>query len=140
MSLTAEQIKLVQDSLAIILDDIDVAGRMMYDRLFELDPNLQILFSETDIQLQGRQFIRMVMALVAALERPQELREQLLALAERHQGYGVQPEYYATMGKALVWMVNHRLGPAYTPEVQAAWEAAYRTILDVMGIQQQREN
>ncbi len=134
MTLTIQQINLVRDSFGVVLEDVDIAGRMLYDRLFELDPSLRELFHQTDIQLQGRQFVRMILAAVTALEHPDTLREHMRPLGQRHINYGVQPAYYQTMCQALIWMINRRLGPAFTPEVQTAWEAAYEDFLRAMEI------
>ena len=47
------------------------------------------------------------------------------ALAKRHVGYGARPEHYPVVGEALLWTLARGLGPQWTPEVAAAWTAAY---------------
>jgi hemoglobin-like flavoprotein len=44
----------------------------------------------------------------------------------------VQPEHYATVTAALLWSLAHTLGPAYTPEVAAAFTEVLSLITNQM--------
>jgi hemoglobin-like flavoprotein len=54
------------------------------------------------------------------------------ALAKRHVGYGVRPEHYAVVGEALLWTLARGLDGQWTPEIAAAWTAAYGTLSGYM--------
>jgi hemoglobin-like flavoprotein len=54
------------------------------------------------------------------------------ALAKRHVAYGARPEHYPVVGDALLWTLARGLGPQWTPEVAAAWTAAYTTLSGFM--------
>lgn len=53
-------------------------------------------------------------------------------MGRRHVGYGVKPQHYDTVGEALLWTLDTGLGPAFTPEVKAAWTSAYTLLATVM--------
>jgi len=54
------------------------------------------------------------------------------ALGERHKGYGVTMAHYAPVCAALLWTLENGLGPAFTPEVKAAWTETYTALAGVM--------
>jgi nitric oxide dioxygenase len=54
------------------------------------------------------------------------------ALAIRHVEYGVKATDYAPVGEALLWTLERGLGEHWTPDVAAAWTAAYTTLSDYM--------
>jgi hemoglobin-like flavoprotein len=54
------------------------------------------------------------------------------ALAVRHVTYGAKAEHYPVVGAALLWTLEKGLGEAWTPEIAAAWTAAYGTLSGYM--------
>lgn len=107
------------------------AAALFYGRLFELDPALRPLF-RGDIQQQGVKLMSALDLVVQGLERLPELLPAVQALARRHAGYGVLPEHYYTVGRALLWTLQEGLGDTATDEVMQAWGAAYTAIAEVM--------
>ena len=69
---------------------------------------------------------------VTGLARWETLQPTLRQLGARHAGYGVQAAHYDTVGESLLWTLQQGLGEACTPEVGAAWAAAYEAIADAM--------
>ena len=59
------------------------------------------------------------------LDAPAELGTEIDELARAHAGVGVQVAYFAPMGAALMVTLAETLGEEFTPELQAAWHAAY---------------
>ena len=53
------------------------------------------------------------------------LTEILLDLGKKHVGYGVKPEYFPSMGRALIHSVKEQLGEKYTEETKDAWVEVY---------------
>jgi hemoglobin-like flavoprotein len=53
-------------------------------------------------------------------------------LGDRHRGYGVSAEHYATVGAALLWTLEQGLGAGFTSEVKAAWSEAYCALVGAM--------
>ena len=53
-------------------------------------------------------------------------------LGRRHARIGVTDGHYDTVGAALLWMLEQRLGSGWTPEAKAAWSGAYALLAGVM--------
>lgn len=126
-----EQRRLVQESWARIADR-DRLVVTFYDRLFEIDPSAERLFTTTNMDLQRRKFVEMLDAIVAAIDEPDELVPRSAALARRHVGYGVFESQYASVGEALVYALGQTLGDEFTRETHDAWVAAYELLASIM--------
>jgi nitric oxide dioxygenase len=133
--MTPEQVKLVQQSFAQVVPIADKAAEIFYDRLFELAPAVKPLFRGDDMAEQRRKLIATLAVVVGGLSDLPSVLPAASALAKRHVGYGAQPEHYPVVGEALLWTLARGLGPQWTPDVAAAWTAAY-TILSGYMIEQ----
>ena len=129
--ITPRQKLLVQQTFAEVAPIADVAARLFYARLFELDPSLEALFTG-DMDEQGRKLMQMLTVAVRGLDHLDELVPAVRALGRRHVGYGVRDEHYATVGAALLWTLEHGLDESFTPEVRDAWAAVYGVLADTM--------
>jgi nitric oxide dioxygenase len=130
MSLTSTQIKLVQDSFALVAPIADTAAQLFYGRLYELDPSLRLMF-KSDMKEQGRKLMQMLSVAVHALNNLDGIISAVQALGQRHVGYGVTMEHYAIVGDALLWTLEQGLGEAFTPDVKEAWTAVYVLLTQV---------
>jgi hemoglobin-like flavoprotein len=74
----------------------------------------------------------MIGTAVAGLSRLDELVPAVQALGERHVGYGVKDAHYDTVAAALLDTLEKGLGPAFTPEVKAAWVEVYGVLASTM--------
>ena len=125
--MTPQQIELVQATWPELLPVADTAAKLFYNRLFTLDPSLKSLF-KGDMDAQGRKLMSMISFAVKGLHRVEALRPGLQALGQRHAGYGVRDEHYATVGEALLWTLRGGLGEAFSAEVEQAWASAYAVL------------
>lgn len=126
------QITLVQDSFRQVLPIKAQAAALFYARLFEIDPSTKPLFANTDIVEQGTKLMASLAFVVKELRQPETMLAAVRALAVRHVAYGVVDAQYASVGAALLWTLQQGLGEACTPEVLAAWTAAYGALSTVM--------
>ena len=129
--MTPRQITLVQASWKDILAVSETAAQLFYLRLFALDPSLRPMF-KGEIREQGRKLIAMMSIAVNGLTRIETLLPVIEALGRRHAGYGVKDEHYATVAAALLWALEQGLGGRFTPDVKAAWTAAYGLLAGAM--------
>jgi hemoglobin-like flavoprotein len=129
MILSEHQIWLVQTSFEKFIVDIDVASRVFYDHLFEIQPALMPMF-KGDTRVQGRKLITMILFIVNGLDDLDSLLPQIQMLGETHVGYGVKAQDYNTMLDALVATLKHNLGREFTPETEGAWRAVYRLMAE----------
>lgn len=129
--MTKRQIELVENSWDYVLLNTADAGSLFYGRLFESDPSLRALFS-TDIAAQSQKLISLITFAVHKLHSLEEIISDVKALGTRHKGYKVKPEYYATVGVALLWTLEKGLGDQWNEETSQAWEILYATLSKVM--------
>jgi len=129
--MTGRQKRLVQASFEQVKPIADVAARLFYGCLFELDPRLEALFTG-DLEEQGRKLMRMIGLAVKGLDKLGELVPTLRALGGRHASYGVVEHDYVTVRRALLWTLERGLGAAFTPEVRESWATVYNLLADTM--------
>ena len=126
-----EQIKLIQGSFRLVMPRAEELAGLFYQRLFELDPTLRPLFKIPLIE-QERKFIDMLCIVVYGLEHETQLLPALHRLGQRHVAYLVKPQYYKTVGVALLAALEQTLDAAYTPEIAQAWLNIYTFLADTM--------
>src|SRR6516164_6261926 len=129
--MTPKQIRLINQSFALMSPEADAIPRIFYNRLFQLDPALRKMFPES-LEEQGRKLMQMIGTAIGLLGRADQLIPALEALGRRHAGYGVRDEHYETVGTALLWTVEQELGPAFTPDVREAWTQLYVIVATTM--------
>lgn len=129
--MTPQQIDLVQQSFAKVAPIADVAAELFYGRLFTIAPEVQPMF-KGDMAEQGRKLMATLGTIVASLKNLDRVVPTAQVLARRHVGYGVRDEHYAVVGEALLWTLGKGLGDEFTPEVEAAWAAAYGILSSTM--------
>ena len=126
-----DTVKLVQASWIKVMPIAPQAAELFYNNLFKLDPSLKAMF-KGDMQAQGKKLMQMIGAAVGKLGDIDNLVPILQGLGQRHGGYGVKPEHYATVGSALLATLSQGLGDEFTPEVRSAWTQVYGLITNVM--------
>jgi hemoglobin-like flavoprotein len=129
--MTPEHITLVQESFQKVATIADQAAELFYKNLFELDPQLNSLFT-SDMKEQGRKLMHMIGVAVHGLKNPETLIPAARALGRRHVDYGVKEKDYDTVGKALMLTLEQGLGADFTPPVKEAWSATYALLSEVM--------
>jgi nitric oxide dioxygenase len=125
------QVKLVQESFAKVAPISEKAAIIFYDRLFEVAPSVKAMFP-IDMTEQRKKLMATLAVVVNGLSDLESILPAASALAVRHVGYGAKPEHYPVVGGALLWTLEKGLGVAWTPEVAAAWTAAYGTLSSFM--------
>jgi hemoglobin-like flavoprotein len=129
--MTPKQVAQVQQSFAMVAPVADEAAALFYGRLFEIAPQLRPLF-RGDMAEQGRKLMATLAVVVNGLTRLEAILPAASALARRHVDYGVRPDHYRPVGLALLWTLERSLGSQWTPDLAAAWTAAYTTLSDYM--------
>jgi hemoglobin-like flavoprotein len=130
--ITAEQRALVQQTWQQVVPIADTAARVFYNRLFEIDPQLRVMFDGVEMKSQRRKLIQVLAMAVGRLDRIEELVPVIEALGRRHAAYGVSDAHYETVGAALIWTLEKGLGKAWSEEVKAAWTEVYVLLANVM--------
>jgi hemoglobin-like flavoprotein len=129
--MTPAQITLVQESFAKVAPISEQAALLFYDRLFEIAPEVKPMFTG-DMAEQRKKLMATLAYVVGGLSSLDTVLPAASALAKKHVGWGVKAEHYAPVGAALLWTLEQGLGPAFTPEVKAAWTEAYTVLSGFM--------
>ena len=129
--MTPDQVKLVQQSFAKVAPISETAAVLFYDRLFEIAPQVKAMFP-ADMTEQRKKLMATLAAVVSGLANLESILPAASALAKRHVTYGARAEHYPVVGSALLWTLEKGLGEAWTPELAAAWVAAYGTLSGFM--------
>src|SRR5690349_15095801 len=122
--ITARQRLLIRNSWELMRPMAIHVADLFYDRLFELDPSLEVLFPE-DLTAQRPRFMNAVGAAVAGLDDMDALRPTLLDIGRQNLSQGIQPGHYDTLGKALLWTFEQSLAEEFTPPMREAWAALH---------------
>jgi len=125
--MSPEQKYYIRKSFAQVEAHGTVPALVFYRRLFEIDPALRPMF-KSDIEVQAAKLLDMLGVLISHLERTALLEAELRLMGQRHAGYGVQPEHYATVGQALLDMLQETLQNDFKPVVREAWIALYGAV------------
>jgi len=129
--MTDLQLLEVKNSWSYLIFQPKELSQLFYNKLFELEPSLRILF-KGDIEEQGHKLIDILTRIIARLQKMEDVEEELRALGQRHVSYGTKPEHYKTVEQALLWSIEHTLGSRWSEETSQAWKDAYRIIADIM--------
>ena len=129
--MTPDQIKAIQESFAKVAPISEQAAALFYGRLFEIAPEVKPLF-KGDMKQQGAKLMATLAVVVNGLSNLQSILPAASALAKRHVDYGVSAADYAPVGAALLWTLEKGLGAQWTPELAAAWGAAYTVLSEYM--------
>jgi len=129
--MTPDQVSLVQDSFAKVAPISEQAAEIFYDRLFEVAPAVKSMFP-ADLSEQRKKLMGTLAVVVNGLSNLEAVLPAASALAKRHVSYGARPEHYPVVGSTLLWTLEKGLGEAFTPDVAAAWTAAYGTLSGYM--------
>jgi hemoglobin-like flavoprotein len=123
---------LVKQTWLKLVPRADAAARLFYDRLFEIDATTRPLFKTTNLAEQRLKLIHALTMVVQGLDHLEVLVPTLAELGQRHAQYGVTDQHYDTVGAALLWTLEQGLGAEWSPEVKAAWSAAYTQLANAM--------
>lgn len=128
---TPEEVSLVQSSWEKVVPISDTAAELFYGRLFELDPSLKSMFPN-DMAEQKKKLMQTLAVCVNGLSDLGEIVPAVKALGQRHVGYKVVDEQYATVGAALLWTLEQGLGADYTAATADAWGTVYGVLSATM--------
>lgn len=131
MTLTQQQINLVQESWEKVMPISETAAELFYGQLFEIAPEVKPLF-KGDMKTQGDKLMKMLNIAVNSLNNLGQIVPIVEESGRRHAGYGVKDAHYQKVAEALLWTLEKGLGEAFTEEVKHAWIAVYVLLSTVM--------
>jgi hemoglobin-like flavoprotein len=130
--MTHYQQKLVKQSWKL-LREINPAllGDVFYGRLFLHYPHLRAMFTGP-MDRQYQKFVDMLSFIVARLDRPDTMADEIRELTRSHAGYGVKLQHYAPVKESLLWTLERGLGHDWNEQTRQAWETCYDLLTQAM--------
>jgi hemoglobin-like flavoprotein len=128
----ALNVELLESSFAQIKVNSSEVTKRFYTVMFTDYPEVQPLFTNTNMEKQRKQLFQSLIFTVNNLRKPDVLSNALRGLGTRHTRYGVLPQHYPMVGSSLLKAFEATLGTAWTPDVQQAWTEAYEVVAQLM--------
>ena len=127
-----EQIKLVKKTWKILMGiNPTIIGDAFYSKLFTDHPAIRKLFP-SDMNQQYIKLVDMLTSIIMNLDHLESVSEEIIAMSNRHTGYGVKPAHYEMVGSALLWTLQKGLGTEWSDDIENAWIACYQSLADTM--------
>jgi len=117
-------VTLLRETFAQLAPHADDVAAAFYARLFSTFPQLRPLFGDLDFREQRKKLMASLTLVVNSADRPAVLLPALDELGRLHGRIGTLPQHYPWVSATLLSVLADRLGPRWTPEVAASWEAA----------------
>jgi hemoglobin-like flavoprotein len=129
--LTPVQRARIRETLETLRPMLAAVASLFYGKVFELDPSARRLF-HIDLAEQGRKIMNTLESIAQSLDHLDTLNDRLAELGRQHASYGVKPEQYETVTKALLWALAQALGFDFDQPTREAWTLALAHICDQM--------
>jgi NAD(P)H-flavin reductase/hemoglobin-like flavoprotein len=131
LDLDADQIAMLEESLRLLEDRADQLVGYLFAAMFLEAPELRSLFPAA-MDTQRDRLFRALTGAVGKFTEPEQLTSMLHQLGRDHHRFGVRPEDYDVLGRALITALRHYSRDIWVPELQDAWERAYRVMAETM--------
>lgn len=128
----AFDIDLLESSFAILAPRGQTLARRFYKALFANAPAVKPMFSDVDMRKQQSKLIAALKLVINNLRNPDALEDALIAMGERHQGYGAEPEHYDDVVESLVEVMAGMMEDEWNDELEQSWCDALHHVSDVM--------
>ncbi|KAL6900115.1 globin-like protein [Trichoderma evansii] len=127
MSLTAQQVKLVRETIPALTEHGELIASTFYGNMLRAHPELNDYFNTVNMAngRQPRALIAIILSFANNITQITELVPKMERMCQKHCSLGILPEHYDIVGKYLIAAFGEILGPAMTPSVQIAWNKAY---------------
>ena len=129
--LTAEEIALLRASVAVVSP---LAGELtvyFYAILFTRYPEVRGLFPD-NLDVQRDRLLRGLLRIVDLVDDPDNLVRFCSHLGRDHRKFGALSGHYPAVGACLLDSLARFAGPAWSPQLAAAWTHAYGLVAQVM--------
>lgn len=121
-----------------------VVGVQLFQKLFILEPEIQLVFGipksldpRSDEILQNQRFVKHAQYFIEMIDNAlgmlgpdiELLTEIMVELGKKHGKYGVKPEYFPIMGRALLQTIAENLREdQFTEAIRADWLEIYSAL------------
>ncbi|KAI1750525.1 globin-like protein [Xylaria castorea] len=127
MGLTRREAELVNETIPALRQHGEHISTVFYKSMLRDHPELNHYFNSVNMHTgrQPRALTALILAFASNIVNISELTPKLERVAQKHVSLVIHPEHYEIVAKYLIRAFSAVLGPAMTPEVNAAWTKAY---------------
>lgn len=122
---------LVRASFALVEQRKQQAAAYFYGRLFAENPQLRSLFPAI-MDVQRDRLFGALARVIELVDRPGQAVAYVTQLGRDHRKFGVAPEHYTALGRALLATVRHFAAARWDSATEAAWVAGYTEVANIM--------
>lgn len=123
---------LLKESFARVEHVADRVAARFYARLFIEHPELRDMFPVM-MDVSRTKLLRALVRIVAGMDSPVQLEGYLGRLGHDHRKFGVRPEHYPAVGRALLTAIrDFTPEECWTAQIEAAWISAYGEMAERM--------
>ena len=125
-------VEVLESSFALLAPVAEEMIGQFYTTLFERYPGVIPMFENTTQAQQVTKLVAAIKLTIENLRNPDTLVGVLLAMGERHQGYGAEEAHYIAVRDTLLEVMQQYAGDKWTEEINDAWTGALNLIAETM--------
>lgn len=126
------EIEIIQGSYKSIQQAMPRVVRVLFDRLFEVHPELRPLF-RADMRDSRKKFVRKVDYIINHLDEPEILGPELKKLGRFHgDKFHIDEKRYQMFIDASIYALSAAFGNDFTPELRRTWAYVLEILAQVM--------
>lgn len=132
--LTENQIQIIKDTAPVVAEHAVEITSLFYPLMFDTYPEVRSVFNQSHQRggAQPQALAGAIIAYASNIDRLDALGPAVRGIVEKHVSLNISPDQYRIVGTCLMQAIGQVLGPAVTPEVRDAWEAAYWQLADIL--------
>jgi NAD(P)H-flavin reductase/hemoglobin-like flavoprotein len=123
--------RVIKEIYALIEPHAEKCIAYFYGRLFAENPRLRALFPSSMAAQRDRMF-HALSQMTGSLDNPETFTGLLARLGRDHRKFGIAPDHYDAMGRAMLATLRAYAAEAWTAEMESAWTAMYATATAIM--------
>lgn len=125
-------VETLESSFVLLAPVAEDMINQFYTNLFEQYPGVIPLFENTTQKQQVQKLLGAIKLTIENLRNPDKLVPVLVAMGERHQGYGAEAAHYQAVAETLLGVMEEYAGDKWTQQINDAWTGALNLIADTM--------
>jgi hemoglobin-like flavoprotein len=130
--MNTREIEIIKKSYKSIQPRMSRVTRVLFDRLFETNPELRPLF-HSDLRDLRKKIVRKFDYVIAHLHEPEVLGPELKKLGAHHnKQFKVTQEHYNAFINALIYALSAAFGSEFTPELRKTWRYVLGVVAQIM--------
>ena len=139
--LEPNHVAIVKATAPVVAQHAERITSVFYPLMFERYPNVRSLFNQAHQHggSQPRALADAIVAYASTIDRLDVLGSAVERIVQKHVSLNIKPADYEIVGECLLEAIGRVLGSAITPDVAAAWTAAYWQLAHLLIAAEEKE-